>query len=282
MNAGRLWVDASGVTLTVGSHAVTNAGTFLVQAQQSGTWDEVGINDSGNSITVDGTTVTDGAGALNVICDSGCAGGAQFAEDAAHTTGDSGTMLLAVRNDAGTALAGTTGDYIPLTTDASGALRVVGSSGTTQFAEDIAHTTGDATVFISGIRRDTTPSSSAGTAGDYTAINVDGNGRLYTQAVLYNSSGAEITVATDQTLDAALGTSGPLLVGRGSTATPAAMSADNDATAFWLDSNGRAHITTEKAEDAAHSSGDSSGRPCSADASTRSPRARAPRVTTRR
>lgn len=32
MSAGRLWVDASGVTLTVASHAVTNAGTFAVQA----------------------------------------------------------------------------------------------------------------------------------------------------------------------------------------------------------------------------------------------------------
>ena len=31
MAAGRLWVDASGITLTVGSHAVTNAGTFAVQ-----------------------------------------------------------------------------------------------------------------------------------------------------------------------------------------------------------------------------------------------------------
>jgi hypothetical protein len=32
MSSGRLWVDPSGVTLTVGSHAVTNAGTFAVQA----------------------------------------------------------------------------------------------------------------------------------------------------------------------------------------------------------------------------------------------------------
>ena len=31
MSGGRLWVDASGKTLTVGSHAVTNAGTFVVQ-----------------------------------------------------------------------------------------------------------------------------------------------------------------------------------------------------------------------------------------------------------
>ena len=31
VNGGRLWVDPSGVTLTVASHAVTNAGTFAVQ-----------------------------------------------------------------------------------------------------------------------------------------------------------------------------------------------------------------------------------------------------------
>lgn len=35
MSAGRLWVDGSGVTLTVASHAVTNAGTFATQ--ESGT-----------------------------------------------------------------------------------------------------------------------------------------------------------------------------------------------------------------------------------------------------
>jgi len=60
---------------------------------------------------------------------SGGAGGGggsvtQFPEDGGHTTGDSGVQFLAVRNDAGTVLAGTTLDYIPLTTDATGALRV--------------------------------------------------------------------------------------------------------------------------------------------------------------
>ncbi len=46
--------------------------------------------------------------------------GGNYAEDAAHTTGDMGIQMLAVRNDAGGALAGTTLDYIPLTTDAAG------------------------------------------------------------------------------------------------------------------------------------------------------------------
>ncbi len=213
-------------TLTVGSHAVTNAGTFSVQASSvvAGTGAtnlgkaEDAAHSSGDTLVAvaavrndAGTALagatgdyipftTDSTGALRV---TGGGGGTQYAEDAAHTTGDSGTLSLAVRNDAGTALAGTTGDYIPLTTDSSGALRVVGSSGTTQYAEDIAHTTGDSSVFVSAIRRDTTPSSSAGTAGDYTALNADANGRLYTQAVLYNSSGSELTLANDVVEDAA-------------------------------------------------------------------------------
>jgi len=51
------------------------------------------------------------------------------AEDAAHTSGDTGVLALAVRNDAGTALAGTTLDYIPLSTDSTGALRTTGGGG---------------------------------------------------------------------------------------------------------------------------------------------------------
>jgi hypothetical protein len=43
-------------------------------------------------------------------------------EDAVHNSGDTGIMSLAVRNDAGTPLAAD-GDYIPLTTDSTGALR---------------------------------------------------------------------------------------------------------------------------------------------------------------
>ena len=48
------------------------------------------------------------------------------AEDSAHVSGDKGVMSLAVRNDAGTALAADQ-DYIPLTTNASGELRVAAS-----------------------------------------------------------------------------------------------------------------------------------------------------------
>lgn len=53
---GRLKVEAfSGETLPVSLTSTTVTGTVAVT--QSGTWDEVGINDSGNSITIDNSTL---------------------------------------------------------------------------------------------------------------------------------------------------------------------------------------------------------------------------------
>lgn len=46
------------------------------------------------------------------------------AEDAPHTSGDTGVPMWAVRNDTGAVFAGSDGDYIPFATDATGALRV--------------------------------------------------------------------------------------------------------------------------------------------------------------
>lgn len=46
-------------------------------------------------------------------------------EDAAHVSGDSGTMALAVRRDADTTLSDASGDYTPLQVDSSGSLKTV-------------------------------------------------------------------------------------------------------------------------------------------------------------
>jgi hypothetical protein len=85
---GRLKVEAfSGETLPVSLTSTTVTGTVAVT--QSGTWDEVGINDSGNSITVDngGTFAVqvDGAAltALQLLDDT------VIADDAAFTVGTS-------------------------------------------------------------------------------------------------------------------------------------------------------------------------------------------------
>jgi hypothetical protein len=92
------------------------------------------------------------------------------AEDTAHTSGDAGVMSLAVRNDTGAVLAGTDGDYIPLTTDASGNLRITGTvsiSGT--FAEDSAHTSGDSGMHSLAVRKDAL-ASNVSADGDYASF----------------------------------------------------------------------------------------------------------------
>lgn len=61
---------------------------------------------------------------VDVVASTGLPPG--HADGTAHTPGDVGSEMLAVRNDAGTPLAAD-GQYIPLTTDASGNLRVAAS-----------------------------------------------------------------------------------------------------------------------------------------------------------
>lgn len=76
---------------------------------------------------VDGAAVD--ASATNPLPVEVRSGGADLgkAEDAAHSSGDRGVMALAVRKDVAAALAGSDGDYIPLVTDAKGALHTRGA-----------------------------------------------------------------------------------------------------------------------------------------------------------
>lgn len=101
-----------------------------------------------------------------------------YAEDAAHTTGDQGFAVWAVRNDAGGALAGTDGDYIPFTTDATGQLRITGSLiAGAEKAEDAAHTTGETGNYILAVRHDTA-GSQVSADGDYASMQQTADGYL--------------------------------------------------------------------------------------------------------
>lgn len=130
---GRLKVEAfSGETLPVSLTSTTVTGTVAVT--QSGTWDEVGINDSGNSITVDGTITADLGATDNAVLDAiaastaaietavegtltvtGGGGGTEYTEDAAAAANPVGNALILVREDgrAGS-LTTTDGDNVAL------------------------------------------------------------------------------------------------------------------------------------------------------------------------
>lgn len=101
------------------------------------------------------------------------------AEDGAHTSGDTGVMVLCVRNDTHTnALSGTDGDYTPCATDSTGKLGVRGT-----FAEDAGHASGDLGVHVLTVRQDTA-AALAGTDADYQPLITDATGRLHANTEL--------------------------------------------------------------------------------------------------
>lgn len=198
------------------------------------------VNEDGSGAF--GTTTTpwvvgDGAGALNIICDSGCSGGTQYAEDAVHASGNTGTLALGVRNDAGTALAAD-GDNIAMmfnasgalyvaatVTDGAGALNTIVDSGTVTTVstvttlsqlggvalpiEDAAETAAGVGIYAMAVRRDAAASSAA-TTGDNATINLDALGQVWTRQLDPCSGVAKthipinITTATTTELTAAL------------------------------------------------------------------------------
>lgn len=161
-------------------------------------------------------------------------GGAEKAEDSAHSSGDTGSFALAVRNDTEGTLVDTDGDYAPLQVDASGRLRVIADvdvSNQSEKNEDDAHSSGDTGSFVLTVRQDTLATSTSAD-GDYAAFKVNAVGELYT-----TDEGAEALLTT---IDA---DTGGILT---NTATIAGDTTSIDATLTGL-----SHL-----EDDAHASGD--------------------------
>lgn len=137
------------------------------------------LGDSAGNLLTTTTVGADQALDVNVVQ---LTGAGIFAEDAAHTTGDLGQQILAVRQDTPGSLVDTDGDYAPLQVDATGNLRVAGTfASDSEFAEDSAHTSGDSGSFILAVRNDT-QGSLVDTDGDYAPLQVDANGKLRTAA----------------------------------------------------------------------------------------------------
>ena len=245
-------------TVTVGSHAVTNAGTFAVQesgaaltslqliddtvytddtsthstgtskglllmAAATPTDTAVNANDIGalamtvnrelliqvntalpagtNAIgklaansgvdigDVDVTSVIAGTGATNL----------GKAEDAAHTTGDTGVMMLGVRKDTAAATAGTDGDYQPPVSNARGATwvaiedgaggQITSFGGGIQYTEDVAAAADPVGTTPILVRKDT-PAAITSADGDNIAQRGTDYGAAY--VTILNSSGTPI------------------------------------------------------------------------------------------
>lgn len=195
-----LIVDGSAVTqpvsiagtVTVASHAVTNAGTFVVQ-------------ENGAALT-----------ALQLIDNL------VLAEDAAHVTADPGVQMLAVRKATPATLSNTDGDYEPLqisvgrlwvsaTIDAAlpagssnigdvDVLSLIPGTAATNLgkAEDAVAASGDTGVMALAVRNDV-PAALAGTTLDYIPLTTDALGRLWTANASEYLGTVTATVATSGT-----------------------------------------------------------------------------------
>lgn len=150
------------------------------------------------SIGTIGTSVTPGTSAAHL----------GKAEDVAHGSGDTGVMLLGVRNDNGsTTFSDTNGDYTPVATDSAGRVLiglVAGSvtPGTANVhlgkAEDGAHTTGDTGVMMLGVRAASPTERSAGpTDGDYEPLGINAAGAVWMTPTPTTAGGLSIFRSID-------------------------------------------------------------------------------------
>ena len=130
--------------------------------------------DGTNGLDVDVTRVIPGTGATNL----------GKAEDGQHSSGDTGIMTLGVRQDTPASFGDTDGDYVPLSMDSTGALRVNAvNAGGTANSGDAADPADEGAVVLA-IRDDALAGIGSPIAdGDYTGIRVDSEGKLWVASV---------------------------------------------------------------------------------------------------
>lgn len=165
-------VEALDVYLANTSIAVT--ATDLDIRDLTHATDSISIGDGTETLAINAD------GSINVVAEDA----SNYAEDEAHTSGDVGKFVLAVRKDTEGALAGTDGDYAPLQVDALGRLRVAADIDVAtgfEKIEDTAHADAAVGAFILSVREDELAESTSA-EGDYQAFKTDALGRLYTNA----------------------------------------------------------------------------------------------------
>ena len=162
------------------------------------------------------------------------------AEDAAHTSADTGVGVLAVRNDTIAALAGTDGDYAPLQVNSAGYLAV---ASLTEVAEDAAHVSGTTGITPLAVRNDAL-AALGGADGDNSPVQVGAEGAMFIMGDQPEDTSA---TAGDYVLPAGVVRNDVLAALTGT---------DGDYTTAQVNDIGAVFTTGEHVEDGVHVSGD--------------------------
>lgn len=209
-----------------------------------------------SNLAAGSTLITSTGTSLNVNVTGGGTAGTQFAEDSAHTTADIGTMVLGVRNTVPTDLSAgaTAGDYEPFGVSTTGQIfvapagyvaadgaaaavnPVLGGCYASQAAPSDVSADNDATkLWCLRNGAQVVNLAVGGTLLTATSTSLNTNvtaGTITTVSTVTAVSDAQVQgkAATDAAVSG-----NPVYVGaRASAAAPTDMSADGDATPFWL------------------------------------------------
>lgn len=166
--------------------------------------------------------------------------------DQASTATDVGVALMGVRADSAAALTDTDGDWSEVVVSQYGAL-IVNPDRTYQVsdangllkAEDAAHASGDAGVMPLAVRNDT-PTSLAGTDGDYTPIAVDEYGQVKTLLATGVTGPAKLEDSAHSS-----GDMGVFALGVRADGLSALTSTDGDYSPIAVDRYGRPRVVVE-------------------------------------
>lgn len=195
-------------TVTVASHAVTNAGTFLVQ-------------ENGGALT-----------SLSLLDD------VVRSEDAASGNGHAGDVVLTVRQDTPIGDTSADGDYTFFKSDSVGRLHVNVGNTSLAVAGVAAHdAVASGNPVLLGAYAKTAAPTAVSADGDVAQLWSGRNGQLAVMVV--DGSGNLVTQATDATTNTTTQTTGPQIFANGSAATPSAVGADGRSIALWADTVGR-------------------------------------------
>jgi len=225
----------AGATVLIMNTACWAAGTTSPYTKIGSTITDNTLANMSRSV-ITGRSSTGGGTYYNVkVTPSGAivtAGTEVYPEDSAHASGDEGAFVLAVRNDANTAMTSTDGDYSPIAVNANGAIAIndggnsitidasslplptnaatestlsqvsldIAVVASSIYREDDPHTTGEKGQFVLAVRNDTNAVTTS-TDGDYSQISVNDKG-----AIAIQDGGNSITV------DGTVGVSGTVTV----------------------------------------------------------------------
>ena len=176
-------IDDAGGSITVDGTVTANAGTGTFTVDGSGVTQPV----SGTVTETNSTAIL--ADTANMDTNLATVAGAVHNEDSVHTTADPGVQVLGVRQDT-QADFGADGDYVPMSIDANGAVRVnaINADGTSNV--DTAAGATDAGAVMLAVRDDSLTTLTP-IDGDYAHLRVSSTGALH---VTGGGGGTEYTV----------------------------------------------------------------------------------------